>query len=135
MKIIVCLDNKDGMMFNNRRQSRDSSVYDDIIRYIGDSKLYVNKYSSELFEKYKDKLIVCDELLINTTESNYCFVENVDDFPNNIDELIIYRWDKIYPGDKKLNIEYTSMKLKNTLEFRGSSHDKVIREVYINEKI
>ena len=31
MKIIVCLDDNSGMMFNRRRQSRDRVVIDDII--------------------------------------------------------------------------------------------------------
>ena len=30
MQIIVCLDTKNGMMFNHRRQSRDREVLNDI---------------------------------------------------------------------------------------------------------
>ena len=48
MKIIVCVDNEYGMMFNNRRQSRDREVIHDIIHNI-EGVLWIGEYSKELF--------------------------------------------------------------------------------------
>ncbi len=45
MKIIVCIDDKNGMMFNHRRQSKDREVRRDMLSYIGHHRLWMNEYS------------------------------------------------------------------------------------------
>ena len=50
MKIILCIDERRGMMFNQRRQSRDRVLIDDMLAYIGDETLCISPYSSSLFE-------------------------------------------------------------------------------------
>lgn len=47
MIIIVCADNNNGMMFNNRRQSQDRTLRDHILQLIGTSKLWMNEYSKK----------------------------------------------------------------------------------------
>ena len=54
MIAIVCIDDNRGMMFNNRRQSRDSILIDKITEITKGSKLWLNKYSYSLFE---DKML------------------------------------------------------------------------------
>ncbi len=49
MKLIVCLDDKNGMMFNNRRQSRDKILIENMLELCKDKKLYTSEYSSKLF--------------------------------------------------------------------------------------
>lgn len=44
MKIIICLDNNNGLMFNNRRQSRDSKIIENIFEIIGSANLYINDF-------------------------------------------------------------------------------------------
>ena len=44
MKIIICLDDDNGMMFNNRRQSRDEKVVKDIIEMTDGHSLWMNDY-------------------------------------------------------------------------------------------
>lgn len=134
MKIIVCLDIKDGMMFNNRRQSKDSKIINDILKITKNKKIWVDEYSKELF-KDDEKIIVDSDILSNASNEDYCFVEKQDLEMNLINELIIYRWDKVYPSDKRFSYEYANMKKKSSLEFSGNSHDKIIREVYVNEEI
>ena len=46
---IVCLDQKNGMYFNERRQSRDRYVIRDIVEMTKDAVLHINSYSKELF--------------------------------------------------------------------------------------
>ena len=41
MKIIACLDDNNGLLFNNRRQSRDRVVIEDILKDCHNSKLSV----------------------------------------------------------------------------------------------
>lgn len=41
LKVIVILDDNLGMLFNNRRQSRDRVLIDDIIKTVKDNKIYI----------------------------------------------------------------------------------------------
>ena len=50
MKVIVVLDSNLGMTFNNRRQSRDRKLIENIIEYIGSGKLYIEKYSEHFLQ-------------------------------------------------------------------------------------
>ena len=50
MKIIVCVDDNNGMMFNKRRQSRDRVLIQDIIANLDGSNLLIAPYSEKLFE-------------------------------------------------------------------------------------
>ena len=58
MKLIVCLDNKNGLCFNKRRQSQDRRLRDFIKAMTKDSKLYMNFYTYELYKTLKMQLSV-----------------------------------------------------------------------------
>ena len=49
MKIIVCVDNQNGMMFNHRRQSQDRVLRKRILELTGGEKLWMNAYSQKQF--------------------------------------------------------------------------------------
>lgn len=49
MKLIAIVDDNYGMMFNNRRQSKDSVLIDRIAELSKDSKLWVSMYTRSLF--------------------------------------------------------------------------------------
>ena len=53
MMIIACVDEKNGLMFNHRRQSRDLAVCRDILRECRGKKLYMSVYSARLFEEVR----------------------------------------------------------------------------------
>ena len=44
MNLIICVDNKNGIMFNGRRQSRDRAVCEDILDMSGEHLLYTSEY-------------------------------------------------------------------------------------------
>ena len=48
MNLIVCLDDRNGMMFNGRRQSRDRADIEDILRDCA-GRLCIEGYSEPLF--------------------------------------------------------------------------------------
>jgi len=132
MKIIICLDDNNGLLFNNRRQSRDSKVIEDIFKIIGSAKLYISNFSSDLF--LGKNVIVYEDFLERCSDVDYCFIEN-DDFKkyeNKINTIIIYRWNRSYPFDKKFNNEILkNFHLENIVEFAGTSHDKITREEFV----
>lgn len=130
MNIIVCLDDNNGMMFNKRRQSRDSFLIRRICEITAGAKLFVNGYSSSLFEDCA--AVVCEDFLLKAKAGDYCFVENIPlkDYEEKIEKIIVYRWNRIYPSDMKFDIELDILKLSAKFRFVGSSHEKITEEVY-----
>lgn len=133
MKVIVCVDDNNGMMFNKRRQSRDRVLIEDLLNTIKEGCLYVAPYSKILFQDFVTP-IESEFLLDEADDNDYCFIENKSLLPysDRIDELIIYHWNRIYPADMHLDIspEALSLKLVSTTEFAGSSHEKITKELY-----
>lgn len=135
MKIIVCVDDNNGMMFNKRRQSRDSVLIQDIVGSLNSGNLLIDPYSEKLFSNSDvDTFFISEEFLSEAESDDYCFVENhsLAEHAPRIDELIIYRWNRNYPADTYLDIDPAAlgMKLVSTTEFVGSSHDKITKELY-----
>lgn len=94
MKIIVCIDDKNGMMFNHRRQSKDREVRRDMLSYIGQHRLWMNEYSRKQFEAVpKDAQIEVNENFpAFAGDDDYCFIENSIYLLNKnlITEIVIY---------------------------------------------
>lgn len=131
MNLIICLDNGGGYSFAGRRQSSDKFQLADMLSMVGDTNLYLTEYSAKLFENIPQNVIVSEDPINKAEENDFCFVENIDIGSPNINKLIIYRWNRAYPSDKKLSPLLVSGKeLVEAFEFAGSSHEKITREVY-----
>ena len=134
MTVIVCLDNANGMMFNHRRQSRDVNVVKDILNTIKGTSLLIAPYSEPLFSQAECSVSISDSFLTDADANDYCFVENtsVAKFKEKISKLIIYKWNRDYPSDFYFDIDYANdYKLETTLDFVGTSHEKITKEVYV----
>ncbi|MBQ2000944.1 MAG: ribonuclease Z [Clostridia bacterium] len=134
MRIIVCIDDNGGMMFNNRRVSSDKAVTDRIIDLLKGNSLYLNEYSAKLFLEKTDNLKISDDFLSEAGDNDYCFVENVDitEHISDIGQVIIYYWNRKYPSDFKFpkNAAVSGLKCVSVTEFSGNSHEKITEEVY-----
>ncbi|MBO5460228.1 MAG: ribonuclease Z [Ruminococcus sp.] len=135
MKIIVCVDDAYGMMFNRRRQSQDAALRERILQSLNNAKLWMNAYSAKQFaDNGADKIYVDEDFLNKASEEDYCFVENVDvsTFQEQIKEITLYKWNRRYPSDFKFQISLTEdyWRLISSDEFEGSSHEKITKEVY-----
>ena len=62
MILVACIDENNGMLFNNRRQSRDKGLIEHIIAM--NKKVWINNFSKELFEGYGN-VYVDDEFASN----------------------------------------------------------------------
>ena len=134
MIAIVCIDDNGGMMFNNRRQSRDSILIDKITEITKGSKLWINKYSYSLFEdKNMSNINVDESFVLEAANGEYCFVENVSlkDYEKWIEKMIVFKWNRVYPKDFEFELDLSKWKLAESSEFQGSSHDKITMEVYV----
>ncbi len=132
MKLIVCLSDDGGMMFNHRRQSRDRVLIADMIHHTKDANLWVSPYSAPLFGEDCPNLHIAPAPLEAVKKNDYCFVEDtpLPQALDGTDELIIYRWNRLYPSDVYFHCDTSSFFLRESSEFVGSSHDKITKEIW-----
>lgn len=134
MKLIVCLDDADGMLFNNRRQSKDRIVRQKILELVGEGRLWMNGYSAKQFCGEAANIVVNEDFLAMAACEDWCFLEDTEPAPfvQKIDALIIYRWNRLYPSDVKFptGLFVNRLKLTERNDFPGSSHEKITQEVY-----
>lgn len=138
MKVIVVLDDKNGMMFNGRRQSRDRVLRERIREIAGDGRLCMNSYTARQFNSETEEGIYISESFLDEAESSdYCFVENeaLRPYEDRISELFIFKWNREYPGDQffDIDLENSGWILAETDEFEGYSHEEITLERYIHE--
>lgn len=127
MKLIVCLDDNNGMMFNKRRQSRDRVLIENVLELCEGEKLYTNEYSSKLFSENTVEIFEN----IEDVGNGYCFAENFTVNEENVEKIIVYKWNRLYPADTYLNIDLAGWNMTETVDFEGSSHEKITREIYV----
>ena len=126
MKLIVCLDDNNGMMFNKRRQSRDRVLIENVFEFCKGEKLYIDEYSAKLFPENTVEMFES----IDNIENGYCFAENFTVNEEYVDEIIVYKWNRLYPADTYFNIDLKNWSLIESVDFEGSSHEKITREIY-----
>lgn len=134
MNIIVCLDDKNGMLFNKRRQSQDKILRLNIKQFIHHKNLFMNNYSYKLFKDIDTGNIKVSEDFLNSSNDGFFLVEDksLKLYEDKINTLIIYKWNRIYPADLHfdINVNNGSWDLIDCEEFTGSSHEKITREIY-----
>ncbi len=130
MKIVICTDKNNGMLFFGKRQSQDKAVREKIFELIGNNRLVMTPYSFEQFEE-SDNIFVTDSPLSVAGESDFCFIESQITDLNNVEEIIIFNWNRNYPADTVFNIDLKSegFKKASTENFAGNSHDKITMTV------
>ena len=137
MKIIVCLDEHDGMLFNRRRQRKDSALRRHVLQMCAEGVLWMNRYSAAQFSEEdmgKDIIIVAENFLDKAGPNDYCFLENNDisAYADQVKQVIVYRWNRDYPRDMTFPTELFCRRWQQVSreEFPGTSHEKITREVY-----
>lgn len=130
MILAICLDDNNGMMFGNKRQSRDAKVIEDIIENCPDNILYISEYSKTLLEKEKIQVKIIEEESIPV--DGVCFIENekIFDYINKADKLVIYKWNRKYPGDLFFNNWEKDWEKESSLSIVGKSHEEITKETY-----
>ena len=146
MKLIACVDENMGMMFNHRRQSQDRILRTHMLEMTAGGRLCLSAYSARQFGLETDtgqtgglrvqvngqaqtEICIVEEPGRKAGELDYCFVEDVDpaSLTAQIDELILFHWNRKYPADLfcSLTPAEPDWRLIETDEFAGSSHEKI----------
>lgn len=95
---IFCIDDQDGLQFNNRRQSRDVAVVSDIICMAGGKRIWMSSYSAELFKGLTDTSIIAEYPEDNAYQEEYCFLERMPEVfdCDSIQGVVLYRWNRMF---------------------------------------
>lgn len=137
MKIIICLDDKNGMLYNKRRQSKDQTIIQDMIETF--PFLIMNSYSYKLFKDYDYSITIQinDDLPKIDNDKDFQFIEqnSLSLYENRISEIVVYYWNRKYPADLRCSIDFTSDRWQciEEKEWVGSSHEKITRKRYIQK--
>ncbi len=127
MTLILCVDDRGGLMFNRRRQSQDRLVRQDMLRLCGGRPLAVSPYTARQFEGE-------DHVKVTETpgEEDIFFLEDLPPQPflERAKKLVLYHWNRAYPGDVRIVLPPQGWRLEEQTEFPGYSHEKITREVY-----
>ena len=131
MYAIVCADDNLGMLFNCRRQSQDRVLRDYLLKLTAGHRLFMNGYSAKQFED-RYQVQVSEDFLQKAGDEDFCFVEDqkLSPYEGKIHALILCRWNREYPADAHLDLDYSAWALIYSEEFPGSSHEKITVEVY-----
>jgi hypothetical protein len=127
MTLYICLDDRNGLQFHKRRQSRDSAVLEDIRSQCA-GNLLIEPFSEKLIREADIPYVMAPENAMDY------FVEDIpaQEVLEKTCKIVIYRWNRHYPSDIRWEPDLTAMgfTLKETTEFPGTSHEKITREVY-----
>lgn len=130
MNLIICLDERNGWCFNNRRQSRDVTVCRQCLRLSENNVLRMNAYSSKLFPDNSSAILVSESFLSDASQGDYCFSEGTLPPLHEVEKVYVFRWNRIYPADVTFSPEEAGFHLTHTEEFSGNSHPLITMEVY-----
>lgn len=127
MTLYICLDDRNGLKFNKRRQSRDAALLEDIHSQLT-GKLCIDPYSEKLIQEAEIPYVLPPET------ANAFFAEDIpsEELLAQTERIVIYRWNRHYPADVRWEPDFAAMgfALQETTEFPGTSHEKITREVY-----
>ena len=130
MKLIICVDDRFGMMFNKRRQTQDRVLREYLCELVSPASLWVSAYTAKQFETSTCPVTVTDDLTA-TPDGCYCLVEDGDVPTNRVEELLLVKWNRAYPADKYFNREVLgAFELYREEDIVGSSHEKITLEYY-----
>ena len=129
MKILVCVSRDMGIAFNNRRQSRDAVLCEDVITMSSGNTLRIHPKSEILFPEATN-LAVSETYLSEAEQNDYCFYEGYGDICwENVDSVILYHWNRAYPSDTFFKMP-KGFTLTEQIKFSGKSHPEITREVW-----
>lgn len=128
MTIYVCLDDRNGMLFNKRRQSRDAAVLEDIRASLPEA-LTIDPFSEKLIREAGIPCILAEASL---PEDAHFFLEArpAAEAVAAASTLVIYRWNRHYPADVRFDADLSGFTPVSREEFPGKSHPMITKEVY-----
>ena len=133
MIVITFLDDRQGMLFHNRRLSRDRAASSRIKEICAGKKLWMNAYSARLYGTLDGVDIALEEaFLLRAGEGEFCLVETemLKPVEERIEEIIVFWWNRVYPADICLDLDLSRWDQVSCREFKGNSHESITEIIY-----
>ena len=134
MILVVCIDEKGGMLFNHRRQSQDRLLRADLLEEAAGAAVWMNAYSAGQFADLPENIRVAEDFYLQAGEGEFCFFENVDPVPwlNRAEKVLIYHWNRRYPSDRpRFPQPLVGWSVTRREDFPGASHECITKEVLV----
>lgn len=127
MILAVCADDRLGMSFGGRRQSKDAEIRRRLWALSG-GRLRMSSYSARQFG---EPVYSGSDYLSGAKHGDWCFAEDLayEGFAGQIEQIVLLRWNRHYPADVQFRFP-GSWRLARFEDFTGSSHEKITMEVY-----
>lgn len=133
MKVIVCVDDRLGTEFNRRPLARDRELMRDLMLLVGRERLWMEpRFLPLLPEEARKRVFLHSDPLSAAAPGDYVFSAGkpLQGHEDGIEELILYRWNRLYPSDRKLDLNPDAWRQVQEVSFAGSSHSRITRETY-----
>ena len=91
----------------------------------------MSEYSAKIFPE-SEKIIVDNNFATVAGKNDYCFCEEPPVTLENVNQIIVYRWNRHYPADRHFgfNLEDEGFTLASTEEFIGNSHTNITEQIF-----
>lgn len=129
MDWMICVDDNNGVCFNNRRQSRDRLVTEDMLA-TARGRLVMTPYTAKLFADFADRITVAEQPETVAADGDTCVWEFPPPEGISPERVVVYRWNRLYPADGHFAVP-AGMTLQHSTDFPGNSHDKITKEVWV----
>ncbi len=134
MRIVICLDERRGLLFGGRRQSKDREVIADVLKHLS-GRLYLAPYSERLFSNQGVPYICSSNIWEEAEKQDTFFAEDLDFLSHldMVDQITVYWWNRHYPSDVRLDPELSELGFFSAerTEFPGYSHETITKETYL----
>lgn len=136
MNIISAIAKNGGMLFQNKRLSRDEKVCEKILSLSENSRLFMTPSSAALFSP-SPQIQISETPLLSAEKEDFCFMETSDFNEEQTDTIYLFCWNRDYPADTffPFDLEEKGFRCIKKEDFQGSSHKKITLKVFRrNEK-
>lgn len=131
MILMVCIDDKDGMMFANRRQSQDRLLRQELLSLSENARLFLTPYSARQFSE-TSCFTVTENPECQAKKGDFYFVEDGALPFEQAEQIILFHWNRTYPADRCFPRAEAlkNFHLVSTREFAGFSHKIITEEIW-----
>ena len=135
MKVIICIDERGGVRFHDRRVSQDVAQRRDVIARYGKDGLLMRKETAALYAGETDALHVVDDWEQGLGQDGWWVCEDTAflRWEEQLEEVILYRWNRRYPSDEvlRLCLSLPLWRCVAVYDLPGKSHARIDVEHYV----
>ena len=136
VRIVLCTDERLGISFCGRRQSRDKILTRDILSAARGGRLLIKEYSRLLFAEAsidleENGILVSEDPFSEAKDEDAVLIELSvsEDQLLLANEIVLYNWNRHYPATERVSEAFLekNFELSDEYHFCGNSHENLTR--------